>query len=169
MMTGRIKSFFQTLMIVTVAFFAYASGKSQSLQRKFYQMAIETVSTAVCVCSMGDSNADFTVPGRSVLGESKPAAHIVDNILGVNFTVTVGTFGKCKSLLFPDTAAATAANGGVLDPQDCIPALGAPWAPGAPSVLIVGIPALNNYSTLMCSYAGTISIVSPGEATYLVP
>ncbi len=131
---------------------------------------IETVSTAQCVCTMGDAPADFTVlPDKRVLGESKPAANILDNKLGVNFTVVVGTFGKCKSLLNPATLAATIANGGVLDPQDCTPVLPAPWAPGAPTVLIGGAPALNNNSTLACAYAGTISITNPGEATFLVP
>jgi hypothetical protein len=45
----------------------------------------------------------------------------------------------------------------------------APWAPGSPTVLIAGKPALNNTSTLMCSYAGVIKINSPMAQTVQIP
>ncbi|MEN8236972.1 MAG: DUF4280 domain-containing protein [Pseudomonadota bacterium] len=133
-------------------------------------MATETVSTAQCSCSMGDTHSNFTVsPDKRVEGESKPAANIMDNKLGVNFPVLVGTFGKCKSLLFPDTAKATAEKNGVLDPQDCQPIFAAPWMPGAMTVHIGGAPALSSTSVLMCTFAGSISVSYPGETTFMVP
>jgi uncharacterized Zn-binding protein involved in type VI secretion len=66
-------------------------------------------------------------------------------------------------------AAATAAALGVLTPMPCIPATAAPWVPGAPTVLIAGLPALDNSCKLMCNWAGVIQVVSPGETTVMIP
>jgi hypothetical protein len=51
----------------------------------------------------------------------------------------------------------------------CVPVIPAPWAPGAPTVLISNMPALNNTSKLMCVYAGVIQIVNPGQTTVMIP
>jgi uncharacterized Zn-binding protein involved in type VI secretion len=37
-----------------------------------------------------------------------------------------------------------------------------PWVPGSPTVLIGGMPALNNSSKCMCSWAGEVSITDAG-------
>jgi hypothetical protein len=94
-----------------------------------------------------------------------PAANIMDNKPMVN----VMPFGMCQSLANPTVAAATAAALGVLVPMPCIPATPAPWIPGAPTVLLGNMPALNNSSTLMCMWAGVISISVPGQFTVMVP
>jgi hypothetical protein len=39
----------------------------------------------------------------------------------------------------------------------------APWAPGASMVMLGNMPALNDTSTLMCSYGGVISVLFPGQ------
>jgi hypothetical protein len=63
----------------------------------------------------------------------------------------------------------TAAAGGVLTPQPCIPVTAAPWTSGSPTVLIGKKPALNNSSTCMCTWGGQISLVMPGQFTVNVP
>jgi hypothetical protein len=56
-----------------------------------------------------------------------------------------------------------------LTPMPCMPVISAPWAPGAPTVLVANQPALNNTSKLMCNWAGVIQISNPGQTTELVP
>lgn len=133
-------------------------------------MPNETCSTAICQCSMGDSTTTFNgSPFNLVETESKPAGTINDHMLGLNFPKAASTFGKCKSLANPVVLAATIANGGVLDPQPCVPVIPAPWIIGSPTVLISNFPALNSESQLLCTWAGTISISMPGEFTVMVP
>ena len=45
----------------------------------------------------------------------------------------------------------------------------APWAPGAPNVLIGNIPALDNVSKLMCAYGGVVQFTTPGQFTHQIP
>ena len=66
-------------------------------------------------------------------------------------------------------SALTAAAMGVLTPMPCIPMTVAPWVPGAPTVLLADMPTLDNTSTLMCMWAGVISIIMPGDMTVMVP
>jgi hypothetical protein len=94
-----------------------------------------------------------------------PAATIMDHAPIVN----VAPFGVCSSLANPMVAAATAAALGVLVPMPCIPVTAAPWVPGSPTVLIGGMPALNNSSKLMCNWGGVIQIAFPGQVTVMVP
>jgi hypothetical protein len=61
----------------------------------------------------------------------------------------------------PQVAAATAAAMGAFTPQPCIPATSSPWAPGMPTVLIAGQPALTNTSTCQCMWGGVITVTSP--------
>jgi hypothetical protein len=78
-------------------------------------------------------------------------------------------FGMCQSMSNPEVAAATAAALGVLTPMPCVPVIPAPWAPGAPTVLIANMPALDNSSKLTCAWGGVIQVVAPGQATTMVP
>ena len=66
-------------------------------------------------------------------------------------------------------AAATAAAMGALTPMPCIPNTTAPWVPGAPTVMLGGMPALDKSSMLMCMWAGVIQINVPGQFTVEVP
>lgn len=79
------------------------------------------------------------------------------------------TFGMCSNPANPAVAAATAAALGVLTPSACVPATVAPWAPGAPTVLVGGKPLLNNTSKLMCMYGGVIQVTMTPAVTVQTP
>lgn len=130
-------------------------------------MALMVTMGAVLTCSMGVApSALMVTPEKATLAMSLPAATILDNIPMKNIL----PFGLCRSPANPAVAAATAAPPpGVLKPQPCVPVIPAPWVPGSPTVLIGNIPALNNTSTLMCAWAGAITITSPGQTTAMVP
>jgi hypothetical protein len=104
-------------------------------------------------------------PENQALTSDMPAATIMDNVPMKN----IMPFGMCTSIANPQVAAATTAALGVLTPQPCVPVIPAPWAPGSPTVLIGNIPALNNTSKCMCTWAGVIQIVSPGQFTEEIP
>lgn len=126
----------------------------------------QVCSGATLQCSFGAAPAMFNVlPVNRTLVGGMPAANIMDYIPLVNVT----TFGMCSSLANPTVAAATAAALGVLTPMPCIPATASPWMPGAPSVLLGSMPALDANSTLMCTWAGVIKITYPGQVQMLIP
>lgn len=118
------------------------------------------------MCTMGMAPSSLVVlPTNMVLTSDMPAANIMDNIPLVN----IMPFAMCMSPANPMVAAATAAAMGVLTPMPCIPMTVAPWVPGAPTVLLAEMPTLDETSTLMCMWAGVISIIMPGEMTVQVP
>lgn len=126
----------------------------------------QVCSGATLKCSFGVAPAVLNVlPTNCTLVGGMPAANIMDYIPMVN----VGTFGMCQSLANPTVAAATAAALGALTPMPCIPATASPWIPGATTVLIGKMPALDASCTLMCSYAGAITITYPGQVQMLIP
>jgi uncharacterized Zn-binding protein involved in type VI secretion len=100
-------------------------------------------------CAMGSAPSVLAVVVPTVTGEMKPTANIMDNIPMTN----IMPFGTCNIL--------TAAAAGV--PTPCVPATAAPWAPGSPTVMVRGQPALNNSSTCSCSIGGVIAINNPGS------
>ncbi len=117
-------------------------------------------------CTFGAAPSALVVtPENRTNGSKKPAANIMDNVPMKN----IMPFGVCSAPTNPQVAAATAAAGGVLTPQPCIPVVNAPWAPGSPTVMVSGKPALNNSSKCMCNWAGAISVVQPGQFTVNVP
>ena len=134
-------------------------------------MSIIVTSGAQLMCSFGMAPSALNVlpaeKARILLTEyallcsNMPAACIMDNVPMVN----IMPFGMCTSLANPQVAAATAAALGVLTPMPCIPVIAAPWAPGSPTVLVGGKPAVNNTCKCMCNWAGVIQVVSPGPAT----
>ena len=129
-------------------------------------MGIQVVMGAMCKCTMGAAPSVLsTIPTHKTFSGGPPSATIMDNKPFVNIL----PFGVCMSIANPAVATATAAALGVLTPMHCTPVTRGPWVPGSPTVLIGGVPALNNSSKLMCSYAGVISIVSPGQAPVQVP
>jgi hypothetical protein len=105
------------------------------------------------------------LPINRVMTDNVPDANIMDHIPLVN----IMPFGMCMSPSNPVVAAATAAALGVLTPMPCVPATPAPWVPGAPTVMLGDMPTLDNTSTLMCTWAGVITFVDPGEFTVMVP
>jgi hypothetical protein len=127
---------------------------------------IQVVNTAMLQCSFGVAPSTLMVtPENRVLSGFQPAATIMDFIPMKN----IMPFGMCITPSNPMVAAATAAALGVLTPQPCIPVVVSPWKPGAPTVLIGGIPALDNISTNQCMWGGVIMITSPGQFTEMIP
>lgn len=119
---------------------------------------------AQLMCSFGLAPSSLIVlPAKKTLCGT-PAATIMDNIPMTN----IMPFGMCTSLANPTVAAATSAALGVLTPQPCIPAPAGPWAPGAASTLIGNTPSLESNSKLMCSYAGVIQVVNPGQTKTII-
>lgn len=116
-------------------------------------------------CSFGMIPGPLSVLPASQVMSTAPVATIMDNKPMVN----IPSFGMCTSIANPQVAAATAAALGVLTPMPCVPVIAAPWAPGSPTVLVGGYPALNNSSKLMCNWAGVIQIVTPSVMTIQVP
>jgi Domain of unknown function (DUF4280) len=127
----------------------------------------QVCSGATLQCSFGLAPAVLNVlPLNRTLVAGVPAANLLDHIPLVNVT----PFGMCQSLANPMVAAATAAALGVLVPMPCIPVTATPWIPGgAPTVLLGPMPALDANSTLMCTWAGVIKIVFPGQVQTLIP
>jgi len=121
---------------------------------------------AMLQCSFGVAPASLTVlPVNRVMAEGPPAATIEDYVPLVN----IGSFGMCMSPANPAVAAATAAALGVLTPMPCVPVTVAPWAPGAGTMLIGNVPALDNVSRCMCTWGGIISVVDPATVRTNVP
>lgn len=120
---------------------------------------------AILHCSFGVVPSVLTVLPQNRLMVPMPGANIMDHIPMVN----IMSFGMCSSLANPTVAAATSAALGVLTPQPCVPLTTAPWAPGSPAFLIGGMPALNNVSKLMCTWAGVIQIINPGQMAIQIP
>jgi hypothetical protein len=106
----------------------------------------------------------IVLPIKKVIAPT-PAANINDHIPLTN----IPTFGMCSSLGNPEVQTATTAAQGVLTPMPCIPATADPWAPGATTVLLGNIAALDNISTCSCSMGGVITITEPGEETIEIP
>lgn len=122
------------------------------------------VQNAVCQCSFGAAPSPLTVTSQfTVNASSQPAATIMD------IPKLPMTFGMCSSPANPTVASATAAALGVLTPMPCVPACPAPWAPGSPTVIVCGKPALNNSSKCMCAYGGVISINMTPAMTVQIP
>lgn len=129
-------------------------------------MGIAVVNGAMTACSFGAAPGSLTVlPAGRVMAEGQPMASIQDSKPFVN----IAPFGVCMSLANPITASQTSAALGVLTPGACTPVTAAPWAPGSPTVMVGGAPALNNSSTCACSYGGVITITNPGATKEMVP
>jgi hypothetical protein len=125
-------------------------------------MGLLVVTGAMLQCTMGAAPATFTGTGLTVQGGT-PAGVITDISMA-----SIPTFGVCMSPANPQVAAATSAAMGVLTPQPCIPVIASPWAPGSLKVTISEVPALDSSSTCMCTWAGMVSVSSPGQMSVTV-
>ena len=113
---------------------------------------LETVTGGILMCVGGESTLLFdALPEINVLVQGMPAGKILDMIPYVNLVPT----GICALL--------TAEGGGL--PVPCMPSLISPWMIGDPTVLIDGLPALDNLSFIACSHGGLISIMFPNNET----
>jgi hypothetical protein len=120
---------------------------------------------AMLKCSFGAAPGVLAVLPLNAVQTGAADATIMDSKPLVN----IASFVMCTSMGNPAVAAATAAAMGVLVPMPCVPMTGAPWAPGAPTVLIGNMPALTMASKLMCNAGGVIEITVPGQTTVMLP
>jgi hypothetical protein len=123
----------------------------------------------VLVCDGATVMCDFAVPPAPIplvvvpegaeVGAPAPAATVAcvqpENII---------TFGVCGS---PENPAVVAAKAVGSPGIPCKPVL-VPWEPGAPNVLINGIPALTNASICQCIWGGTVTVVDPGQTAVVI-
>lgn len=129
-------------------------------------MPMHVCNGATLMCSFGVAPSTLIVlPQNQVMTSNVPAANIMDNKPIAN----IPPFGMCTTPSNPAVASATAAAMGVLTPMPCVPVIPAPWAAGAPTVLLGNMPALNNTSTLTCAWGGVITITVPGQVTEQIP
>jgi hypothetical protein len=129
-------------------------------------MAMQVCMGAALQCSFGMAPSSLVVtPVNKTYTNQVPDANIMDHVPMVN----IMPFGMCTSLANPTVASATAAAMGALTPMPCVPNTPAPWVAGAPNVILGNAPTLDNISKLMCTWAGVIQIVAPGEVTVKVP
>lgn len=111
-------------------------------------------------CTMGEKEAALTVlPLRTVFLCGKPMANVSDHISMVN----LAPFGRCRSLGYPATAAATAAHHGHLTPMPCSHNTPIPWTPGKTDYYVKGHLALLKSCKLQCMWGGTISLITDGQ------
>jgi hypothetical protein len=121
---------------------------------------------ATLQCSFGMAPSTLAVlPLDRVNTSGQPAATIMDFKPMIN----IMPFGMCMSLANPAVASATSAAFGVLTPMPCMPVTTAPWTPGAVTVTLGHKPSLDNTCTLMCMWAGVISVTVPGQFTHNIP
>jgi hypothetical protein len=122
-------------------------------------MPLQVCNGATLQCSFGAAPSTLVVLPANRTLTGTPDANIMDNKPMVNIL----PFGMCSSATNPAVIAATGT------PQPCVPVIPAPWVPGAPTVLIANMPALDNNCKLMCAWAGVIQIANPGQTTVFIP
>jgi len=128
-------------------------------------MPLQVCMGATLKCSFGAAPSTLAVlPVNRTLTQT-PDANIMDNKPLVNIL----PFGMCSSPSNPAVIAATAAALGAFTPAPCVPVIPAPWMPGAQTVLIANLPALDNTCTLTCAWAGVIQITNAGQSTVEIP
>lgn len=129
-------------------------------------MALQVINGAVLMCTCGTAPSSLLVPPMNGVNSTfQPAANIMDHKPFVNIL----PFTMCTTPSNPAVAAATSAAMGVLTPVPCVPVTSAPWISGASTVLIAHQPALNDSSTLMCNWGGSISVKYAGQVTHKIP
>ena len=128
-------------------------------------MPLQVCMGAMLKCSFGAAPSTLAVLPKNRVLTQTPDANIMDNVPLVN----IMPFGMCQSASNPAVIAATAAALGVFTPAPCVPVIPAPWTPGAKTVLIANLPALDNNCTLTCAWAGVIQVTNPGQSTVEIP
>lgn len=117
-------------------------------------------SGATLRCSCGDCTAKLTVlPSRTVYLDGQPMANVSDHISMLN----IHAFGKCRTVSYPPTGSATAANHGTLTPMPCVPGTVNEWVKGKDDYIIKGKSALLKSSICRCQWGGIITVVDDGQ------
>jgi len=109
-------------------------------------------------CTMGAAPGSLIVD-TPIVSATTPVATIADTIP----ETSISPFGMCMSLGNPQVAAATTAAQGVLTPQPCVPATGAPWTAGSVTAQAGGIPCVLVTSTCQCAWGGTVTVTAPEQ------
>jgi hypothetical protein len=78
-------------------------------------------------------------------------------------------FGFCISPENPMVIAAILASLGSVTEAPCTPMTFDPWITTAPTVLIGGLPVIDDLSILSCLWGGEIIAIEPGEFCTIVP
>jgi hypothetical protein len=120
---------------------------------------------AQMMCTFGVAPSALLPTPKMAMTGGVLAANILDFVPITN----IPPFGMCISPANPAVASATALAGGVLTPMPCLPVPLGPWKPGAPTVMLCGAPALDNTSTLNCTWGGVITFITPGQFTHMIP
>lgn len=128
-------------------------------------MARLVVKGALLKCSQGAASGSLTVTRPNVTAQDKDVGTVMDFAPNTN----VAPFGMCRSMLNPTVQSATAAAGGALTPQPCVPNTTSPWSPGCPKLEIQGMKALTDSCKLTCAWGGTIEVSYAGQAAVEVP
>ncbi len=134
-------------------------------------MPFQVCMGAMLQCSCGTAPSVLVVTPENGVTTITPDANIMDNKPIQNIISFVLCTTQSNPAVAAATSAATTAALGVYTPTPapCVPATASPWAPGSPTVLIANQPALNDTSTLTCSYGGVISINSAGQTSVQIP
>jgi hypothetical protein len=119
-------------------------------------VAQQVTNGALLLCSFGTAPSQLKImPEKRVSAGGQPAGTIMDHLPLKN----VAPFGLCTTSTNPQVSAARNT------PQPCMPVTTAPWAPGSPTVMIGGQPALQNACRLLCQWGGVITVQQPGQVT----
>ena len=122
---------------------------------------------AKCVCSGAKIKCSFGAGPKSMMvlplnrtltASVKPIANVLDIIPFVN----IPAFGNCLSPANPMNWK-MAGPVPVFIPSSCIPIPVSPWSPGAKKTKIGKQPVVLANSKTMCAWAGSISVVNPGQ------
>lgn len=117
-------------------------------------------SLATLKCSFGDKTSKLIIyPDRTVFLTGQPMANISDHTSMYN----IWPFGRCRTICYPSTGAATAAAYGKLTPMPCVPGTVTEWLNGKNDYIIKGKPALLKSSYCRCQWGGIITIINDGQ------
>lgn len=119
-------------------------------------MACSQATLCKCIFSAAPVPLNTAVPATLVIGVSGPMGSIMHNKPFLNIL----PMGTCVSPQQPTMKAGL--------PGPCLPAITAPWIPGAPTIMTATGPLLNNLSIAICqSMKGVVQIMLPGSLTII--
>jgi hypothetical protein len=123
-------------------------------------MALQVIGTALLQCSYGAAPSPYlTIPIHMEITCIMPASTIIDTMPFLNIL----PFAICSSKANPMVIAIMAATLGAVQVAPCIPMTFIPWSPPMSNILIGGIPAVDSQAKPKCLWAGSISVLFPGQ------
>jgi hypothetical protein len=119
-------------------------------------MAVLVANGAQIMCDMGTIPSVLTVmPGPPHVAAAPVPGVLLAGITDFVPLTNIKTFGMCSA---PTNPAVIAAKG----PAPCVPATTTPWSP--PQIAAdSATPAFDQTATCQCMWAGTITVVNPGQ------